>query len=93
MEDIRRKGWEKRPAGHTSNELSSRERAYYPRADDHTQLLIGKTYKVTIGMLEREALCHTTERSRDPPPAWTLSTVSIEINQDYWILLLNQAIE
>ncbi|KAH0903508.1 hypothetical protein HID58_043011 [Brassica napus] len=36
MEDIRRKGWEKRPAGHTSNELSSRERAYYPRADDHT---------------------------------------------------------
>lgn len=36
MEDIRRKGWEKRPACHTSNELSSRERAYYPRGDDHT---------------------------------------------------------
>ena len=58
-----------------------------------TQLLIGKTYKVTIGMLEREALCHTTERSHDPPPAWRLSTVSIEINQDYWTLFLNQTIE
>lgn len=57
-----------------------------------TQLLITKTYRVPIGILEREALCRTTERFHDPPLAWRLSTVSIETDQDYW-RLLNQAIE